>query len=91
MASQEGWLWIVSKGVARVGMNMVVPGSSVLIDACEIAGNFYRGEVISGSIGITLALTDIVTLGIGSAVKLVQLKMPHFRLRTWQRMKRSKK
>ena len=67
MAS-ESWAYFGAKIAGKVVMNLMLPGSSLIIDGGEICYDFYNGNVASGTIGMVVALVDVATLGIGSAV-----------------------
>ena len=65
----DSWAVYVLKNGAKIGMNIVAPGSSLIFDLYEICYDFYEGDYISGAIGIVFALVGVVTFGKDSSVR----------------------
>ena len=65
--SWESLAWVGGKIALKVAINMVVPGSSLIVDAAGVINDCRKGDMSSAVVGAAFIMLDIATCGIGSA------------------------
>lgn len=71
--SGESWtaygFKFTGKLVAKVGLNVAMPGAGSVVDFAEAAWNLYDGNIVGALISTVSGVSDILTLGLSSAAK----------------------